>query len=854
MRSFYRGIVLSLFFSFCFFAEVKAQIIISQYYEGAGTNKWIELTNLGNTTINTASPQLRLGLWAVSGSAGNINISGAPSQWMDLNVIIPAQGSVLIGNPANGTEVPYLNSASASQTNSQVINFNGNDGVALMDASNNIIDAFGQGINAIDRSYYRNLSVTAPNNSFSLSEWTLSSLANVQSAAMGNPERLNYHLSNNCMAPSNAASNPVYYSVTSASIGGAYTPAVADEQLVLISSNPTLNAFPQNGVVYQTNDMIGTARVINRSANDIFYATGLTASTIYYFFVFSLNSNCVGGPAYNTSSYLSFQQSTKAIATPQASNIYFGNLHAHSSFSDGNVDDPSKTPADDYAFARESMCMDFLGISEHNHTGAGMSLANWQPGITQAAASTSASFVAMYGMEFGVINDGGHAVIYGMDSLMGWEAGQYQSFVARGNFNGAGGLFEKINQHQQNSFVYLAHPEPGDYNNIFFDAYSGQADEAVVGVALETGPANSTSTGYDNPGSSMAFLDYYKTLLSKGYHVGPTIDHDNHNITFGRTARTRLAIIAPALSQASILDAMRKMRFYATQDCSAKINYSIDGELMGSVILRNGAPRIIVSAETSSPVAIIRLVAGTPGSGSFPVELASFSSSTIDYTDASLANFNERYYYLDITAADGTRTITAPIWYARVDGTVAISGFQSFTATRQPNSVLLKWVTNADDGQTQFIVERSVDGGQHFSSIGTVMGSGISATSHHYSFTDQHPVEEDALYRIKAISTNSSPKYSVQRFVAGTQSATLSMNVYPNPVGDFAQLQINAPVAGAATIELFDFAGKRLYLQKVVLMKGEQQVIIPTSQLSSGQYLLRIMTGNNIINRSLTKQ
>lgn len=40
-----------------------AQVIISQYYEGSGTNKWIELTNMSSSSINTASPQLKLGLW-----------------------------------------------------------------------------------------------------------------------------------------------------------------------------------------------------------------------------------------------------------------------------------------------------------------------------------------------------------------------------------------------------------------------------------------------------------------------------------------------------------------------------------------------------------------------------------------------------------------------------------------------------------------------------------------------------------------------------------------------------------------------------------------------------------------------
>lgn len=122
--SFYR-IVIVFLFSIPFASN--AQIVISQYYEGGGTNKWIELTNLGNTAVNTASPQLKLGLWSVTGSTGNISFTGAPSNTYSLTVTIPAKGSVLIGNTGNGTEVPYLTAASANETSNSVINFNGND-------------------------------------------------------------------------------------------------------------------------------------------------------------------------------------------------------------------------------------------------------------------------------------------------------------------------------------------------------------------------------------------------------------------------------------------------------------------------------------------------------------------------------------------------------------------------------------------------------------------------------------------------------------------------------------------------------------------------------------------------------
>src|SRR5205823_1259498 len=154
-------------------------------------------------------------------------------------------------------------------------------------------------------------------------------------------------------------------------------------------------------------------------------------------------SNCSGGPLYLTSSPLTGKQKT-AIFDPNALNFYFGNLHAHSSYSDGNKDDTNKKPEDDYAFAKNSMNMDFLGLSEHNHTQAGMRLAYWQPGIVAAQNATTANFVALHGMEWGVISGGGHVIVYGVDSLMGWEPGEYQVYVPKNTYTGTTGLFNAV--------------------------------------------------------------------------------------------------------------------------------------------------------------------------------------------------------------------------------------------------------------------------------------------------------------------------------------------------------------------------------------------------------------------------
>lgn len=767
----------------------KSRVIISQYYEGASVNKWIELTNLGNSPVNIASPQLKLALYNISGDGGTINITSTPSQIVNLNITIPAKSSVLIGNTGNGNEVPYLTASSASQTSNAVINFNGNDGIALLDANNTILDVFGQGINAKDVSYVRNSDVSTSTPEFHDHDWTRTTLATVQNAVdIDDPNRLGVHVQPDlpdCVNPVAQPSALSFSAVGTKSISMSFTSATADEYLIVRSLNSSLGAAPLDGTLYKTGDTLGGGVVAGRTANPTFTDTNLqdgttfyyfifslnntscdggpkylstnpltgtqattplpvcvapasqpsnftitysnynfiqgTFSTVsgvdeylvvmsrdsllssnpasqaiysvgdsigggivikkgasgtfnrsslaqntnYYFYLFSVNSNCSGGPLYLTAAPLTGKQKT-GILNSNTLNFYYGNLHSHSSYSDGNKDDTSKKPEDDYAFAKNSKKMDFLGLSEHNHTQAGMRLSNWKLGIEAAKNSTSPDFIALHGMEWGVISGGGHVLVYGIDSLIGWEAGEHQIYVPKSVYTGSTGLFNVINRHGLNAIATLAHPNTSDFNNISA-TYDLNADNAIVGTALASGPAFSTNVTYSDPASSMSYLSYYNRMLAKGYHLGASIDHDNHNMTFGRHTRARLVVLAPALTENDLLDGMKKMRFYASEDSAAKVTYTINSQPIGSIFTGNGAPHISVSTATTSPVTSIKILFGKPGSGVIAAPVASSASGSLSFTDSTLTNLNTGYYYADILEADGSRIITSPIWYTRDD-------------------------------------------------------------------------------------------------------------------------------------------------------------------------------------------
>src|SRR5690348_15289115 len=106
----------------------------------------------------------------------------------------------------------------------------------------------------------------------------------------------------------------------------------------------------------------------------------------------------------------------------QQLNYYFGNIHSHTGFSDGNKDSLKSgvsAPGGSYDYARLSQNFNFLGVSEHNHYSSshnpGFKRQLYQLGLNMADdANDEGHFLAMFGMEYGVSSQyNGHVLVYG---------------------------------------------------------------------------------------------------------------------------------------------------------------------------------------------------------------------------------------------------------------------------------------------------------------------------------------------------------------------------------------------------------------------------------------------------------
>ena len=543
-------------------------------------------------------------------------------------------------------------------------------------------------------------------------------------------------------------------------------------------------------------------------------------------------------------------------ADAQTLNYYYGNIHGHTGYSDGNsTNNASYTTAKNcYQFAKSSLNINFYGISEHNHSQAGMSKPNFYKGKHESdTINQDGVFAALSGMEYGVISKGGHIIIYGIDSLIGWETGNYDIYNDTANY---AGIFQKVVAHSSNNaFAYLAHMQATDYGNILAAPYNAVWDSAIVGMAMRSGPAFSTNITYSNP-SGTIYFSRFQDMLAKGYHVAPGIDQDNHNITFGRMTNGRTVVLSDSLTRSAIMRAFRKRRFYASDDANVKVSYALNGNAMGSITNGSGNAGLIISVTDpdGESVASIKIWCGVPGSGTNCTALTSnTNSNTLTYTHITPAA--TKYYYLaEITQADGDKIWTAPIWYTHTSSALPVE-LSGLRAINNSGHAVIDWSTSSEINSDYYIVEKA-DDVSDFRAIGNIHAAGTSTQLLEYSFQDPEALNVVCYYRLKMIDLNGDFRYTAPLVVLPEQT-TIGMNIFPNPSnGEITTIAVNSSNTQTMHLEIFNETGQLIQQSSFYSGTGTQYLPLDANELSSGLYFVRIenVDGSEMISARFIRQ
>lgn len=306
-------------------------------------------------------------------------------------------------------------------------------------------------------------------------------------------------------------------------------------------------------------------------------------------------------------------------------NAYFGEIHAHTGESDGNG-----MGRDAIEFAYDNGA-DFFSVTEHSH------YFTQKAYDAQKAAAKSLDrpgrFAALNGWEMTWNNTCGY---WGHMNVIGSE--KVVSDIHGVNMPD---LFKWL-ESEPNAVGMFNHPGNnwGD-----FEDYGYWTPEADKQMAL----AEIKGRGYDQQ---------YALLLSRGWHVAPSFNEDNHAPNWTIASPYITGVLAPALTRENIMDSFRARRVYSSADPTMKIFYKINGEWMGSRLNDPDELRVSVKITTENENGIGRIE--IVGEDNILVT-QKFVGARQSYEWNITLPVEFDYYYLRIS--NGAQySVTAPVW------------------------------------------------------------------------------------------------------------------------------------------------------------------------------------------------
>ena len=365
---------------------------------------------------------------------------------------------------------------------------------------------------------------------------------------------------------------------------------------------------------------------------------------------------------------------TNYIYAENGYNLYYGNLHAHTGYSDGNG-----TPDEAFKHMKESKTGDFGAITDHNGN-----LENhkdrWQTTLDLQDKYTDENFVAIAGTEVKLSSVTGEMNTFCITEVpYKIDAPNYYDWLC---------------QHS-GSIAQFNHP--GAYENEFygFDYWTEARNEHIK--LFE----------YSNAGWDHRYLELFIQALDKGWKVAPSANSDEHDGDWLSGCDNRTVVLAKKLTREDIFDAIRNLRVYATEDKDLRVSYTVNGEVMGQTLYSPSSLQFNINVTSPSGNKIKKLELYADGK---VVDSKSYSGTTADWSFTKTPD--SKYYFVKVTMNDKKTALTAPIWIDK-SGTQPVPTTSPITPVQPEgnNIALYKTATcsSVEDG-TDLVASNVVDG------------------------------------------------------------------------------------------------------------------------------------------------
>src|SRR4030095_4657697 len=181
----------------------------------------------------------------------------------------------------------------------------------------------------------------------------------------------------------------------------------------------------------------------------------------------------------------------------------------------------------------------------------------------------------------------------------------------------------------------------------------------------------------------------------------------------------------------------------------------------------------------------------------------------------------------------------------------------SLKGRNENNQAILYWTTSKEDEPVRYEVQKSKEGGS-FVTIGEVVGfKNPALETNHYTFYDPEALDNTDItwYRIKAIKTQDNKfKYSKVIQLIGDK-AGLQIESLINPFSSHVKFDLISGDDGLVQVEILGQYQHKLKIGRYNLVKGRNNITIDnTDKLPAGFYILKVISGTNIVNRKIMKR
>lgn len=320
--------------------------------------------------------------------------------------------------------------------------------------------------------------------------------------------------------------------------------------------------------------------------------------------------------------------SPPAAALPDGMYAYWGDLHAHTTYSDG-----SGPPAYALALSRAAG-LHFQALTDHDWW---LTPLEWAKILTQTInATVPGQFVALRGVEW-THNEVGHINVFNSDALLNSRTNPA--------FNTLPAFYTWLAANPA-VIAQFNHPDPsydGNFSNFVYHPGAAQ-----VMFMQEIG---NRAQGY------VTYEPSFVQSNTVGWKTAPTNNTDTHAADWGTHSTARTGLVAPALTESDLLAAMRARRVFATEDSNLALTLRVNGAWMGSTLAATGPLSLIVNMVDPDPEPLTLYLYD----GNLALAQVSLASSTGQW-ETTVEARPGHFFWVKVVQADGNTAYTAPVW------------------------------------------------------------------------------------------------------------------------------------------------------------------------------------------------